>query len=820
MMLSGCRVVEVGEYVAVPYAGKLLSDLGADVWKIESPDGDLARRVGPFLDDSPGVERSEFFGYLNTGKRSVTVPPAGATSGDFIHDLIREEAVDLVIEDRLTEYGIDSEDLADGFEDVSVVSVTDFGATGPWQEYEAPDIVGWAESGHMNKMGYPDNAPTRLGLKAIEYWTGQVAAITGLAALLDTLLQDAPGQHVDLAKREVGVSTMEHFIAAHSWTGGVSHRSGHGYPSQGDEEGFPTIWETKDGHVSASVTDPGRWEVFCEEFVGKPELAEDERFATQAARQNHRQEVRAIIEEYIATQEKWPLFERFLDHHIPAAVNSTVEDVADLDHLEARKFWSSIPLPSGEPITMPGFPFLVNGERPEQHRPPILGEHNEVYRRLGYEYIPSTGTLRYTDDRDPSQGFGESHEEGADRPLPLAGIKVLDFSWVYAGPHASKYLAALGADVVKVESEQKPDEVRALATYDFDSTPTSNVSAYFNEHNQGKRSLQLDLTNDRGYDLAVELIEEADVVMENFSPSFMERVGLTYEDVREIDPAVVYLSMPGWGKSGPAKDYGAYGFTIQSMAGLNWISGFPDDPPTTSGHSWPDPTGGFMGAFGVLAALRNRERTGEGTYIESALYEVTVSMMHKPLSEYVNNGRQPERLGNRDEDRRFVQGAYPCDGEDDWAVIAIGSDEQWSRLCEVIGRPELTDDDRFASQYDRLQHHDAVDEVIAEWTRERTREEVRTRLQHRDVPAGIVADERDLVEYDPQLRARQYFTTHDHPEVGERTYQGVPFVMAPHDVTFQDRAPLFGEHTEEVLAEWLDMNDDDIRDAADAGALY
>ena len=182
--------------------------------------------------------------------------------------------------------------------------------------------------------------------------------------------------------------------------------------------------------------------------------------------------------------------------------------------------------------------------------------------------------------------------------------------------------------------------------------------------------------------------------------------------------------------------------------------------------------------------------------------------------------RLPERVGNRDEDERLVQGTYPCAGEDRWAVVAVETDAQWERLCRVLGRPDLADDERFSSQYTRLEHHDAVDEEIAAWTRERTGEEVRDRLRDHGVPAGLVADEQDLVEYDPQLRARDYFAVHDHPEVGEQTYQGVPFRMSACDVSFASWAPLFGEHTEEILAEWLDMVPEDIEAAREVDALF
>lgn len=800
--LTDRSVLEIGEYVSVPYAGKLFSDLGATVTKIEPPDGDVARSVGPFHEDDRSPERSQFFGYLNTGKRSVTLPRGDAVSAGVIRDLVGHEGVDLVVEDDLAAYGIDPAELVD--EGVSVVSVSGFGLSGPFREYDAPEIVSWAESGHMNKAGYPDRPPTRPRIQTVGYWTGQIAAIAGASALLDAAANGAPGQHIDLAEREAGTSSLERFTFLYSLNGATTRRTGFGYPDQGARSGNRTVYETGDGYVSAMLLGD-RWKTFCEEFLDRPDLAEDERFATRDAQQEHSEEMYGIAEEYLKGEGKWDVFRRLQEHGIPSAVTSTPADLAGFDHLQERAFWEEVPLPSGDVVTMPGFPNLYDGTRPDQERAPRLGEHDgEVYDALGYEFLPSAGMGRGGDDdasrSDVAAGSG-------DGPLPLEGVRVLDFTWVYAGPHATRLLSALGADVVKVSSENQ-----------YDSSPSADPSPYFMEMGLGKRNIHLNLNSDRGREIALELAAEADVVVETYSPGYADRVGLDYETLGDVNPELVHLSMPGWGKAGSARDYRAYGLNVQSMAGLDWVSGFPDDPPTTSGMSWPDPLNSYSAAFAVLVALYRRERTGEGTYVESSLLEPAVSMLHKPLCEYLNNGRTPERVGNRDEDRRFVQGAYPCAGDDSWVAVAVEDDGQWGRLCEAMGRPELVADGRLESQHARLEHHDVFDEVVSGWTSERSPEEVRARLQARGVPAGIVADERDLVERDPQLRARGYFVEHDHPEVGEQTYQGFPFRSSRHDLRYRSRPPVFGEHTGEVLSEWLGMSEAEI-EAEDADVL-
>lgn len=818
-LVDGYSVLEIGEYVAVPYAGKLFSDLGADVLKVEPPDGDVARRISPFS-SGPGTDSSGFFGYLNTGKRSVTAPENGL-GRDVIGDLVESEGIDLLLENRLSAYGIDPASLSDAYPAVSVVSLSGFGATGPWQDYLAPDLVAWAESGQMNKMGYPDRAPTRTRIKSADYWGGQMAAIAGLSALFHRDVQGHGGQFVDVSKREAAISAMEFFIAGYSWGGEPTMRRGDGYPDQGPELGYPTIYEAADGYVSAAVLGTERWTAFCEELLGRPELAEAERFATGNQMRRNSAEVQEIVEGYTRERGKWELFEEFQSVGIPSAVTATPADVVEFEHLDVRGFWQEVPLADETPVTMPGFPFRVDRNEVAMGRPPRLGEHNDqVFSTLGYD---ATALAASSTEGQSGSWSGTTWVPPDDvgGQLPLDGIRVLDFTWVYAGPVATKLLAALGADVVKVESEHKPDVIRNSRGYDeFDPEADRNVSAYYNEQNLGKRDIRLDLTADRGRELALELIREADVVMENYSPTFMDRVDLDYDTISAENPDIVYCSMPGWGKEGPARKYRSFGLNLQSMSGLDWLSGHPDDPPTAAGFSWPDPTAGFTAVIAVVMGLLRRSATGRGGFIEVPQFETTLSFLHKPLMEYLLEGELPDRTGNRDEDGRYVQGAYECAGEDRWAVVAVETDAQWERLCAVMDRPELTDEDRFSSQYARLRHHDEVDVVIEQWTSQRSPEEVRHLLQSRDIPAGVVANERDLVDYDPQLRARDYFSTHDHPSVGTQSYQGVPFKMSDCRVRFQSRAPLFGEHTEEVLAEWLGYAEKDVAEADELDALY
>jgi len=382
--ISQYSVLEVGEYVAVPYAGKLFSDLGADVLKIEPREGDVARRVGPF-EGAPDPDASGFFGYLNTGKRSVTLARGDGIAPDVLCDLIETEGIDLVIEEDLVAYGVDPVELAEAFPDLSVVSLSAFGATGPYREYDAPELVAMAESGHVNKMGYPDEAPLRPRIKSADYWAGQYVALSGVSALLARDLQGGDGRYVDVSKRAAAVTYMEGFVAAYSWQGATTERTGYGYPDQGDQPGYPAIFETRDGYVSISPSG-GSWEAFCTDVLERPELVDDERFATPSDRTENLDAIREVIQETVRARGKWELLEEFQAVGIPSAVTATPEDVAEFEHLKEREFWQDVPLSNGEEVTMPGFAFRLNKETIEMERPPRLGEHNKkVYGEAGFD---------------------------------------------------------------------------------------------------------------------------------------------------------------------------------------------------------------------------------------------------------------------------------------------------------------------------------------------------------------------------------------------------------------------------------------------------
>jgi benzylsuccinate CoA-transferase BbsF subunit len=358
------------------------------------------------------------------------------------------------------------------------------------------------------------------------------------------------------------------------------------------------------------------------------------------------------------------------------------------------------------------------------------------------------------------------------RPLPLAGIRVADFCWLIAGPATSRILADLGAEVIKIESHARLDNIRLVGVQPGDpgSIDTNGV---FQDTNTSKRSVTIDLNTPRGIELARELVRHSDVVMNNFSGDRMDRWGLGYDALREVRPDIIAMAMPVMGTTGPYVRYGSYGNGVIGYAGLRTNMGFPGRPPIGIGPLYSDFSVPYFGVAALMAALYHRERTGEGQFIDMAQMESSVSLLGTGVIEYTANGHIPEPPGNRSRDYA-PHGAYQCAGNDRWCVVAVRTDEEWRTLADAIGEPALAADPRFATFEARKANEDALDAALSAWTRERDPWEVTHLLQARGVMAGVVEDLEDMLVRDEGLSRLHFerlqredgdpvFTTHRQP---------------------------------------------------------
>ena len=394
--------------------------------------------------------------------------------------------------------------------------------------------------------------------------------------------------------------------------------------------------------------------------------------------------------------------------------------------------------------------------------------------------------------------------------LPLEGIRVLDLTQVYAGPACTRILAELGAEVIKVEGPLRLDITRVLIFTDNEGLDMPHERAcYFSVRNAGKKSITLELNHPKGVEMARGLIAQSDVLAEAFSPRVMKNFGLDYESVRQVKPDIIMLSMSGYGQEGPYADYGAYGMGLEPASGISEVTGYRGGPPIRSGLSFTDPVTAFLGAGAVLMALRHRQRTGRGQYIDLSEHEGAIPLIAAHLMDYVMNGRIAGRLGNRSP-WAAPQGCYRCRGDDRWLVISIENDEEWSSFCRAVGHPEWEEDERFADVLGRHEHHDELDQLIEGWTSEQDHLEAFHLLQRAGVTAGPVFDGKDIL-LDPHFRERRYFDIVEHPLLGRRPINRQ--LVANFDrfeASVPGPAPLFGQHNKEVFQGLLGLSDEEL----------
>lgn len=393
------------------------------------------------------------------------------------------------------------------------------------------------------------------------------------------------------------------------------------------------------------------------------------------------------------------------------------------------------------------------------------------------------------------------------KKLPLEGIRVADFTWVWAGPFCTLQLAHLGAEVIRIETATRPCVTRLLPPWP-DNTPGINRSGYFNQYNQGKRSLTLDLKKPEAREIAKQLVAKSDIVTENFAGGVIDRMGLGYDVLRRLKPDIIMISLSGYGATGPEKEHISYGPAQVPMSGMSSLTGYKGWRPMHVGISYGDPNAGLHGAFAVLCALMYRARTGKGQYIDLSQWETSTAMVAEGLLDYSMNGTQPERDGNRDP-HMAPHGVFRSAGEDRWVSLAVRNEAEWQHFCTVINRPALATDSRFATLAKRKENEDALDSLITEWTLTRSPEEATEQLQAAGIPAAPSMSNKDL-STDPHLNNRPIFVYLEHPEVGVKQHVGIPWQLSKTPLSVRRPGSLLGQDTDYVLRDILGYSAEEI----------
>ena len=802
--LSDLKVVEYSRGVAGAMCAKAFADLGADVIKVEPPDGDPARRFGPFPGDHPNTEASGRFIYLNANKRGVTLDLNSAADYERMSRLLA--GADVFVTDLarldLIALGLDYERLGPVHPHLVATYSTPFGLTGPYRDYKGPDLVVY----HMGGLGYetpwfsvtdPENQrPLRAGGYQSEYMTGWTAA---LASMIAVFYRDAygVGQMVDVSAMETIADHIRANFAIFSHD--ISQ-----LPESRLKAHFPCIWECKDGYISTSFTFQHWWDAL-KELMGRPEWADSEEYSKVEVLIPAADEVGPWISEWMKQFTRRELFQMLQENGVPCFPVYSVGEVTRSPQYVERGFFAEQDHPVVGKIMQPGPPVRMWGTPWSLKRPaPTLGQHN-------------------------SEIFGEpaGRPKRAERSLPtvngtknkpLQGVRVLDFGWILSVPHCTQWLGSMGAEILRVESNAHTEAGRTGARASTDGVTGVNRSGPWNNNNYSKLGLTLNLKDPRAIDLVKELVATCDIVGENFAPGVMERLGLGYEALREVSPDLIYLSGSTLGVNGPDYEATGWGPNTLSYGGLISLTGYEADAPVQAGGNLPDYLIGTVMGFHVLSALSHRRRTGEGQYIEVSMAETVSTLIPEAFMDFSMNGRELGRTGNHVPEMSPHE-VYPAEGLDQWVAIAVADDQEWRSLCGAAGHPEWSSDPRFATLGDRKRNENELDRIIGEWTATLPPRDAMHLLQGVGVAAGPVMSTFDLLE-DPHFTERGFVIELDHPEVGPRAVAGLParFSAMP-DVAYFP-APLLGQHNDYVFGELLGLDEDRVRQFMDDEVIY
>lgn len=804
---GGLRVVELGGGIAAAFGARLLADFGAQVIKVEPPRGDASRRSGPFARDEVDPECSGMFLYLNHGKRGVVLDLKTDAGLERLGALLAD--ADAVVENLGA--GMFDELIArmGGVADrVVVCSISPYGQDGPKAGWVGSELSAYASSGMMYMTGLADRPPVKQGLHQGEHLAGVNAAAATLAASM-LAKRTGVGQRIDISLQETVALTGFPALNVYTHTGAVVQRAPSTLAQLMTSQAMPAL----DGWVMPS--DAGI-DVWWESFAGyleRPELLEAP-FDTSAGRRAHHEELDRITGEAFARRTKADLFHTGQAFGLTMSSIQTPQEIAACPHLEERGFFVEQTHPEAGTVRMPGAVPQTGGvvDRSVRRPAPRLGEHNEeVFGALDAPPVAGRG----------APGGGVASDMAGGR-LPLEGVRILELGMVFVLPLAITPLAALGADVIKVEAESRPDSVRwGPQPGNVLDEQYYNVGGNFHHLNRNKRGVAIDLRSERGRELLLELVAESDVVAENFTPRVIANLGLSYEELKAVNPEIILLSSSGFGQSGPWQNYKAYGPITESVDGLMHLTGHPEQPPLRGGAggwgvAFTDVAGAYYGTYSILAALERRERTGEGMWLDLSHYEAGVATVPEAMLEFEMNGRVLERIGSRDAER-CPQGAYPCVGDDSWIAISVASDDQFASMCHVLGMEV----GGFATASERRAGEDEVDATIREATRGWEASELEEALQRAGVEGTVVASPKD-VWLDPQLRHRGFVQMAEAPsyaqEIGARPFPRAAWRMSARQPEARP-APAFGEHTREVLSGVLGMSDRAIDELYEAGVV-
>ena len=796
--LTGIRVIDLavdrGEL-----CGRLLSDLGADVIKVEPPEGSPSRSLPPFDPLTP--EHSLFFTMRNCGKRSVVIDPDSEADMDRFESLLA--SADVLI--GSAEPGaaaavgfpeLEAEALAARHPHLIVASITAYGRTGPYAGRDVPGSVIDATSGMCWKAGLPEREPLMPPGNISGDVAGLVAAFAVVCALIQRLGHGA-GQLIDVSANEAAAQITDWSLpnSSKSMVEGVEPMETRAGPGP-----VYTILAAADGFVRLVVLSPRQWHAI-RAWLGEPDYLQDPEYDGFIARFMIADAVlNPLYEELFSTMTMEEVAIEAQRRGIVATPILKPGDVIANEHFEARKTFDRVPLSTGGTMSLPSGWMEIDGERVgPTGRPPHLGEHtDDVLSSLQH---------------GPRPDWPAVPESAPEPGLPLAGVRVADFGHGGVGVEISRMLAEYGADVVKIESRTYPDFIRVVLG--------GEMSPSFASSSRSKRSLGINAKTDEGRRMLLDLAAGAggaarfDVVVENGSTGVMDELGLGYGDFSAANPDVVMVSSQLMGSSGPWSAWRGYGPNTQVSGGMTHLWDYPDvERPSGSQAIFPDHWAGRMGALAAVAAVLGRRRgvMKAGCHAEVCQVEQVVGVMGDLLARESLQAGSVKPQGNR-RDHGAPWGLFACEGDDQWVAVCCRTDDEWAALAGLIG----VDDPTLATLDARRGREDEVEAAVSAWTRTLSKHAVTDACLAAGVPAGPMLTSSQQLQ-DPHLAARGYLVEIDQPPIGDMTIEGPAFVatgMADADIR---PAPGLGDHTREIVAE-LGLDAAAIEDLIASGVL-
>ena len=780
--LEGLRVLDLSDEKG-ELCGRILGDLGADVLKIEPSNGTVSRTLGPFAPDGTSL----YFAYRNLNKRSVSIDFDTTEGVDDLFALIKQSDVliETFLPGTLAELGISPELLLSENPSLIIVSLTDFGQTGPDSSFIGTDEVVFARSGWLSVSGVIDKPPL-LAPGSISYDT--LGIVGAYATLLGILHRDrnGTGQHID-------VSAVEALAQMNTW--GIPNASASeisGGPAtlirSGDSPLYPHI-PCADGFVRQVILAPRQWRALWE-WMGSPESFADEYWESTINRYMNLDVINPLFWEHWQNK---PMIEGCIEAQKRGVIATPMlkpSDVLANTHYKSRGTFQTLEITNG--LTAP-----------------VMSGFAEVDgKRVGYRFPAPTVDQ---DDPEFSQTpFPRPTKSLTPADLPLEGLKVVDFGHGGVGVECGRMLAEYGADVIKIESWEYPDFIRIVLG--------GTMTASFASSNRTKRAFGANLKNEKAREVVLELIKDCHVVIENNSTGTMDALGLGYDAIKQINPNAVMISSQLMGSKGDFANWNGYGPTIQTVSGLSWLWAFKDgEPPPGTTAIHPDHLAGRLSAVFALAAIVNINRGASGNHIEVAQVEVLLGTLGDL---FCKEAIQPDSVvpqGN-DSDRGAPWGPFPCKDDESWCVICVRNDEEWKKLSTLMQLdPEITE--KYLSSAYRVEHRETLNSIVSAWSVSLSSVEVEKMCQNAGIPAGRVLNAAEQLS-DEHLLARNFLPKVEQlGGVGEIILDGACIRGSKMASPVITRAPLIGEHTEEICRENLSMETEKFESLLASGAL-